>query len=342
MQNFKFAHTADLHIGAGKKIVDSSDSPIKIDYLLRYASVLYTIECEAELNGAEVLIISGDLFHNGMSTSFIEMDVIKSWLKRISKKFLVLAVDGNHDLIKKTKDESFKYTILHHIENIENVHIASDHTRVIPYKGVDFFLTPYGNDPLECARLSKNKRRVLIYHAPVIGSVLHTGRKMKTGEKFGKKTFKFFKYIALGDIHKPQKIGDNAYYPGSPVQHNFGETHKGKILLVDTKNFEPTPIKIKSSRLITVKSPEEATRLSGKDCIVRVISKKAISEDELPENVSKIEIKIPKSDTKKGLSLGKNIKKELKGMGLKKRDYKNAIEELESILQGVLDELPDD
>ena len=62
--------------------------------------------------------------------------------------------------------------------------------------------------------------------------------------------FKDFDYVALGHIHKPQKIGDKpVYYSGSPLKYSFGEVNQTKsVLLIElTKEglsgVEPIPLK---------------------------------------------------------------------------------------------------
>jgi exonuclease SbcD len=49
-----------------------------------------------------------------------------------------------------------------------------------------------------------------------------------------------FNYVALGHIHKPQKISRNAYYSGSPIPMRFSETHKKSIRLLELNNGEIT------------------------------------------------------------------------------------------------------
>ena len=49
-----------------------------------------------------------------------------------------------------------------------------------------------------------------------------------------KKLFADFDYIALGHLHKPQRIADNIYYAGSPLKYSFSEaTHKKGFLKIE-------------------------------------------------------------------------------------------------------------
>ncbi|MGI9527249.1 MAG: exonuclease subunit SbcD [Weeksellaceae bacterium] len=61
-----------------------------------------------------------------------------------------------------------------------------------------------------------------------------------------------FDYVALGHIHKPQKVNAHVptYYSGSPIPLSFSErTDEKRVLLLDTKNgFEPESIRVPSYR----------------------------------------------------------------------------------------------
>jgi exonuclease SbcD len=42
-----------------------------------------------------------------------------------------------------------------------------------------------------------------------------------------------FDYVALGHIHKPQKIGPQSFYSGSPLPMRFSETLKKSVMIID-------------------------------------------------------------------------------------------------------------
>lgn len=62
----------------------------------------------------------------------------------------------------------------------------------------------------------------------------------------GADCFDGFDYVALGHIHKAQKVGgfDHIRYSGSPMMFNFGETGQKSVLLIEFKNNTPaiTPL----------------------------------------------------------------------------------------------------
>lgn len=80
---------------------------------------------------------------------------------------------------------------------------------------------------------------VLLYHGQVSGARTGTGYKAGSGIAVSKDDLAQVgaDYIALGDIHEPQQIpGLPAFYPGSIVPQNWGETHKAGANVVVIEN----------------------------------------------------------------------------------------------------------
>lgn len=80
---------------------------------------------------------------------------------------------------------------------------------------------------------------VLLYHGQVSGARTGTGYKAGSGIAVSKDDLAQVgaDYIALGDIHEPQQIqGIPAYYPGSIVPQNWGETHKAGANVVEIRD----------------------------------------------------------------------------------------------------------
>lgn len=84
-----------------------------------------------------------------------------------------------------------------------------------------------------------------------------------TAEKINPQIFDFFTYIALGHLHKSQKITERMYYAGSPLAYSFDESGFEKNFLdVDIDcTTKPWPIQVKK---IPVKPLHRVIRLQGK------------------------------------------------------------------------------
>jgi len=77
---------------------------------------------------------------------------------------------------------------------------------------------------------------VLLYHGQVLGAKSGTGYAAASGLAVTRDDLAMVgaDYIALGDIHEPQQIGDlPAYYPGSIYPLDWGETHKAGCNVVE-------------------------------------------------------------------------------------------------------------
>ena len=72
-------------------------------------------------------------------------------------------------------------------------------------------------------------------------------------------SFKAFDYVALGHIHKPQKIGNgHCYYTGSPLKYSFSECNQVKSVNIVTMEKE---ISVKQ---IPVTPIHEMRKIKGK------------------------------------------------------------------------------
>lgn len=71
--------------------------------------------------------------------------------------------------------------------------------------------------------------------------------------------FENFKYVALGHIHKPQRIKDHVYYSGSPLAMRFSEKDQKSVLIIDTKDdFKIIKKEIPTFRKVrSIKATEE-------------------------------------------------------------------------------------
>ena len=60
------------------------------------------------------------------------------------------------------------------------------------------------------------------------------------------------KLVFFGDIHQPQKLADNCYVIGAPMQFNFGDVGDRGMWVVDTDDWSVKFVELKSPKFITV------------------------------------------------------------------------------------------
>jgi len=172
----------------------------------------------------------------------------------------------------------------------------------------------------------------------LLGSVAENGRKLKSGVVLPE-VLNFVNYWALGDIHKRQKVkGFNAWYPGSPIQHKFGDPDDCGVLIVDTDSFIPNVVMLDMPRLVTAESIEESEAEATKGNIVRLNTDVALDAEEkqrMHRNVVKVNLSIPKGDNVdigSPILLGR-VRRDLRAAGASKKQIKLAVKECESIVK---------
>lgn len=241
----KILHTADLHVG------DSRNLP---NYLERQHAMLAWLTRMAVDHQVAALLIAGDIF----DTKHVlprERDMFMEWLfdhDRAGKAngFVTVMINGNHDEIEDG------YTLLHGLKRLmergllQTTMVVELHARcleVVP--GLQVACMPaagYKGDELSTAVRAFRKALdlkaektgqpvqhfVVMAHEAIAGAYNEAGTYKAKGPGIDQSLD--VTYWALGDIHKPyQQMAPNAWYPGSPIQHEFGDvsTTRGALLV---------------------------------------------------------------------------------------------------------------
>lgn len=242
----KILHTGDLHIG--KKIFERS-------LLEDQKFILEQIFDIAVREQVDALLIAGDVYDRAVpSTEAVEL--LDDFLTRlIELKIPVVMVSGNHDSPERV---AFADRILEK----RGLYIAGTYRE--PLKIVNFE-DEYGPVSIVCMPFVKpavvgaasgaeavekmlsaapmpldgNRRTVLLTHFFVIGEkgevpeLSDSETDVNVGGLDGvpPDMLRNFDYVALGHIHRPQKVGNgNVYYAGAPLKYSFGEALNEKTV----------------------------------------------------------------------------------------------------------------
>lgn len=277
----KILHTADWHIG--KKLHKhelSRDFDLFINWLIEFI----------RKEKVELLLISGDIFDLANPSSEARKQYYQALVKLQRLQCRIIATGGNHDspamlnapadLLRALEMEVIGglpedlsealIPIYNQQDEIELVIAAIPYLRDADLRsgeGVSNY-----EDRLEAIRTGIQK----VFHSaaeickekypgiPVIamGHLYSAGIESSESEReiqignlaaFQASQFgDYFKYIALGHIHKPQRVKANipVLYSGSPIPLSFSERKDQKrMLLIDTeKSFEPESIALPNFR----------------------------------------------------------------------------------------------
>lgn len=238
----KFLHTADLHIG--KKIFE-------VSLLEDQRYILDQILTVARREQVDALLIAGDVYDRAVpSTEAVSLlDDFLTGL--IEAGIAVILISGNHDSPERV---AFAGRILAK----RGLHIAATYREPLKtvtlhdeYGPVTFVCMPFVRPAvagaasaaeavekmLETVPFDKDSRKVLLTHYFVVGEKGETPElsDSETDVNVGgldcvsAELFRRFDYVALGHLHRSQKIGSgNVYYSGAPLKYSFGEARNEK------------------------------------------------------------------------------------------------------------------
>lgn len=235
-------HISDLHIG--KRINE---------YLLNdsIANALNQIVEQILFNKIDCLLISGDIFDKAIPSieATKEFDTFLSKLTKLNIHTFI--IPGNHD--SKERLAYLKGILQEH-----NIYIAYDKLEVVTIENYDFYLMPYLNlyELRDLYNMNfktkdeaykhifdiefKNEKNILLLHDYVSYPNLELSdseRPLSIGgsDYVDFTIFNSFDYVALGHIHKCQKITDRMYYSGSIAKYSFSEeNNKNSSILIDS------------------------------------------------------------------------------------------------------------
>lgn len=242
----KFLHTSDLHIG--KKIFETS-------LLNEQQHMLAQIYNMAVNENVDALVIAGDVYDRSVPATEA-VSLLDTFLSSLAeKKIPVIMISGNHDSPERV---GFAGKILEK----QGLYIAGTYEGALrrvemedAFGKVVFVCLPFVKPAVvggsNCAEAAMNilekeaidftdgKRYVLISHYFVTGdngeapelSESETGIDVGGIDNVPASVFSGFQYVALGHIHKSQKIGDReVYYSGAPMKYSFSEAGSAKTV----------------------------------------------------------------------------------------------------------------
>lgn len=245
----KFLHTGDLHIG--KYVHDFS-------MLEDQAYILNQILEIAIREKVDALLLAGDIYDRSVPTAEA-VSVLDDFLTKVlAEDIRIIMISGNHDSPERVE---FAGRILEKQGLFITGTYKQDRKKVTlqdEYGEVAFLCIPFCRpgtigahnceeamaEMLSEAEIDLSGRNVLLTHyfvtdggrQPLLSdseSTVHVGGL----DNIEASLFDKFDYVALGHIHRPQKIGNRPiYYAGSPLKYSFSEALHDKSVNIVTLN----------------------------------------------------------------------------------------------------------
>lgn len=248
----KILHSADWHLGMELNRVSLLDA--QKDFLRQLKEIVIEEE-------VDVILVAGDVYDTSLATrEAIELYDSAMHMLCMELKKQVVIIAGNHDSAARLSScSSLLAPMGLHIygkieEKVVPLHIEDAWIYPLPFFHPQTIRRVYGKEvtdeqeafALICEELSPYLKQegchILMAHAFVADAeVSESDRFAQVGGSslLSASLFSDFDYVALGHLHRPQKIGSNIYYSGSPLPYSFSEAaYEKKVMLFDTKTKE--------------------------------------------------------------------------------------------------------
>ena len=255
----RFLHIADLHLG--KQMNDVSLLPDQ-EYILRQ------IVSVAENEQADAVLIAGDVYQRSspQAEAMALFDSFVSELAGMGKK--VFIISGNHDSAQRISyfssliKSSGVYVTEAFDGSVQSVTLRDRDGEIVVWMLP--FLRPFQvkrrlpeekivtyQDAvaavLRRTPVDAKKRNILLCHQFITGSETCESEERAVGglDNIDASLFDAFDYVALGHIHKPQKVlRETLRYAGSPLKYSFSEAgHKKSVAVVDMNEKGDTAVR---------------------------------------------------------------------------------------------------
>lgn len=263
----KLIHLSDLHIG---KRVNEFSMLEDQEYILK--EIIDIIDRE----NPDSVIIAGDVYDKSVPSTEA-VCLFDDFLFELSKRGLkVFVISGNHDsperiafgsrLIDKSGiyispvydgvitpialNDSYGELNVYSLPFIKPINVR----RFYPDEKIESY-TDAVDVAIKNMNIDEKKRNILITHQFVTGALRSESEDISVGgsDNVDVSVFSQFDYVALGHIHRPQKIGrDTVRYCGTPLKYSFSEANHDKSVTmveltekgnVDIKTFSLKPLR---------------------------------------------------------------------------------------------------
>ena len=253
----KFLHLADLHLG---KILQEQSLIEDQEYMLN--QIIEIIEKE----NIDAVLISGDVYDRSVSPAEA-VNLLDCFLKTLIKeiKIKVFMIAGNHDskdrlaFGSKIFEDEGLYIESKYNGDLRKVELQDEYGKlniymlpfVKPIEVKQFFEDDLENNYntainkiISEEKINVKERNIILVHQFVTAGMVEPERTesevLSLGgiENVDVSNFNDFDYVAIGHVHRPQKIGrETARYAGTMLKYSFSEiNHNKTIPIIELKD----------------------------------------------------------------------------------------------------------
>lgn len=227
-------HTADIHIYDNHKYsVNGSRQEAIYKSLLRMVKFLRDKK-DLELR---IIVLAGDIFHTYNPPEKLIRQFSKFVKIAAENNVVVRVITGNHDTngINHSLESLSIINEIQYTQSIRLFKVFSLNKGEAIFSesigGINFVYVPWQENlnvvlPKAKNFKTKDELNILVTHCAVDGALTNSDFEIKT--KITKKMLSGWDYVALGDFHKYQRLGEKIFYSGSPIKTVWDERHDAR------------------------------------------------------------------------------------------------------------------
>jgi exonuclease SbcD len=263
----------------------------------------------AKDRGTKLVLMAGDIFESKNIKWEEQQLFMEKLFEYDAKGFTTVVCNGNHDELATGVSHMWLPAMVEKSGGLKNTHVIDGSPQHIILPDLEIAVIPVVNNNMETRELGELVGRmhgavdrnpedsrpfVVMLHATISGANTDIGYNISGGPRIP--DLHFVDYWAVGDIHRSQEIGHNAWYSGSPIQHDFGDHQPKGVLVVEAeKDGNPTTELVELDGIKPLVTITELPEKWPTDCYIRYLGPLE-SLMELPENVIKTEGIAPEAE----------------------------------------------
>lgn len=203
----------------------------------------------------DIIIIAGDLLHTHERLHTLVMNKACEFISDMARIAPTYILVGNHDYISNTQFLTTNHW-MNFIKSWDNVTIV-DTVRQITINECNFIFVPYVFPGRFEEALSTIGADLSVCNC-VFAHQEFRGCKMGAiASEIGDLWDSSYPLVISGHIHQKQWINGNVYYPGTPMQHSFGESGDKSISCVEfntdkTYNIRESNLDVPKKKIVYV------------------------------------------------------------------------------------------
>lgn len=191
----------------------------------------------------DFVVLLGDLLHTHERIHIVPLNLANQFISNIAELVPVYVIIGNHDLINCSQFLTDNHAFNSFKEKY-NVTIC-DKPTLVEIAEKKFVFCPYVppnsfEEALDTLEQDWTGVDCIFAHQEFYGCSYNPTTKSVDGDIWPEE----YPLVISGHIHNEERLQNNIYYPGTPMQHAFGESEKKIIALVSFNDNSYTIKKI--------------------------------------------------------------------------------------------------